>query len=214
MIGTNEDAVAVRTMLDSQPELGYEVRGIIGKPRGRSDWTHLASGTALEQLPALARQTDATGVLLVANALSAAEVHDAIELSTAHGLHVQVWPGFQGLGVASGPPLSHERRNVPLRRIRTRHDLAIRGQTGHRHFGSHTRFADRGTGPAGSLDRHPIGRRRPRPLPTGEDRIERGTLRGLQAADDEGRRRRWASTWLRSTSGPTVRCSRRPAIHG
>jgi exopolysaccharide biosynthesis polyprenyl glycosylphosphotransferase len=98
MIGTNEDAVAVRTMLDSQPELGYEVRGIIGKPRGLSDWTRLASGTALEQLPALARQTDATGVLLVANALSAAEVHDAIELSTAHGLHVQVWPGFRGLG--------------------------------------------------------------------------------------------------------------------
>ncbi len=98
MIGTNEDAVAVRTMLDSQPELGYEVRGIIGKPRGHSDWTHLANGTALEQLPALANQTDATGVLLVANALSAAEVHDAIELSTAHGLHVQVWPGFQGLG--------------------------------------------------------------------------------------------------------------------
>ena len=32
MIGTNEDAVAVWTMLDSQPELGYEVRGIIGRP--------------------------------------------------------------------------------------------------------------------------------------------------------------------------------------
>ena len=38
MIGTNEDAVAVWTMLHSQPELGYEVRGIIGKPRRRSDW--------------------------------------------------------------------------------------------------------------------------------------------------------------------------------
>ena len=98
MIGTNEDAAAVRTMLDSQPELGYEVRGIIGKPQGGSDWSHLPNGPALEQLPSLARETDATGVLLVANALSAAEVHGAIELSTAHGLHVQVWPGFRGLG--------------------------------------------------------------------------------------------------------------------
>ena len=98
MIGTNEDAVAVRTMFDSQPELGYEVRGIIGKPQGYADWTHLPYGPALEQLPALASQTDATGVLLVANALSAAEIHDAIDLSTAHGLHVQVWPGFRGLG--------------------------------------------------------------------------------------------------------------------
>ena len=98
MIGSNEDAVAVRTMLDSQPELGYEVRGFIGEAQGCSDWTHLPNGAALEQLPALARQIDATGVLLVANALSAAEVHDAIELSTALGLHVQVWPGFRGLG--------------------------------------------------------------------------------------------------------------------
>ena len=98
MIGTNEDAIAVRTMLDSQPELGYEVRGIIGKLRRGSDWAQLPNGRALDQLPDIARQTDATGVLLVANALSAAEVHEVIELSTANGLHVQVWPGFRGLG--------------------------------------------------------------------------------------------------------------------
>ncbi len=98
MIGTNEDAVAVWTMLRSQPELGYEVRGFIGKPRRGSDWARLPNGRALDQLPDIARQTDATGVLLVANALSAAEVHDVIELSTANGLHVQVWPGFRGLG--------------------------------------------------------------------------------------------------------------------
>jgi len=98
MIGTNEDAVTVWTMLHSQPELGYEVRGIIGKPRLRSDWADLPNSRALDHLPDIARQTDATGVLLVANALSAAEVHDVIELSTANGLHVQVWPGFGGLG--------------------------------------------------------------------------------------------------------------------
>ena len=97
MIGTNEDAVAVWTMLHSQPELGYEVRGIIGKTRQRSDWEHLSNGRDLDELPDIARQTDATGVLLVANALSASEVHDVIELGTANGLHVQVWPGFRGL---------------------------------------------------------------------------------------------------------------------
>ena len=98
MIGTNEDAVAVWTMLHSQPELGYEVRGVIGKPRRRSDWAHLLNGRALDQLVDIARQTQSSGVLLVANALSAAEVHDVIELCTVHGLHVQVWPGFRGLG--------------------------------------------------------------------------------------------------------------------
>ncbi len=98
MIGTNEDAVAVWTMFHSQPELGYEVRGIIGKPRRRSDWAHLPSSPTLDDLPTIARQTDASGVLLVTNALSAAEVHDVIDLCTANGLHVQIWPGFGGVG--------------------------------------------------------------------------------------------------------------------
>ncbi len=98
MIGTNDDAVAVWTMLHSQPELGYEVRAFIGEPRGRPDWAQLPNGNALDQLPEIARQTEATGVLLVANAVCAAEVRDVIDLCTAHGLHVQIWPGFGGLG--------------------------------------------------------------------------------------------------------------------
>jgi len=97
MIGTNDDAVAVWTMLHTQPELGYVVRGIIGQTEQHPEWEHLRSGQNLNDLPEIARQTDATGVLLVANALSASEVHDAIELGTAQGLHVQIWPGFRGL---------------------------------------------------------------------------------------------------------------------
>jgi exopolysaccharide biosynthesis polyprenyl glycosylphosphotransferase len=97
MIGINDDALAVRTMLETQPDIGYEVRGVIGSSDGGSEWEQLASGRTLEELPELARQTDATGVLLVANALSASEVHQAIELGAAEGLHVQVWPGFRGL---------------------------------------------------------------------------------------------------------------------
>ncbi len=98
MIGANDDAAAIWTMLDSEPELGYEVRGVIGKPRRRSDWAHLPNGQAIDQLPDIASQTDASGVLVVANALSGTEVHRVIELATANGLHVQVWPGFRGLG--------------------------------------------------------------------------------------------------------------------
>lgn len=97
MIGVNDDALAVRTMLEAQPEIGYEVRGVIGPTPSHSAWDQLAFGRTLEDLPDLAKHTDATGVLLVANALSASEVHRAIELGTAEGLHVQVWPGFRGL---------------------------------------------------------------------------------------------------------------------
>jgi len=98
MIGTNEDAVAVWTMLNSEPELGYEVRGIIGKRPRHSNWADLPGSRAIDQLQEIARQTDASGVLLVANALSGAEVRHAIKLASANGLHVHVCPGFRGLG--------------------------------------------------------------------------------------------------------------------
>jgi len=98
MIGGNEDAAAVWTMLDSEPELGYEVRAVIGRLRRNSDWAGLPNSRSIENLPEIAEQTGASGVLVVANALSAAEVHRVIELATASGLHVQVWPGFRGLG--------------------------------------------------------------------------------------------------------------------
>ncbi len=97
MIGTNEDAVAVWTMLHSEPELGYEVRGIIGKSRRRSNWADIPSSSSIDRLPDIARETDASGVLVVANALSGAEVHHAIKLASANGLHVHVCPGFRGL---------------------------------------------------------------------------------------------------------------------
>jgi len=97
MVGTNDDAVDLWTMLHSQPELGYEVRGIIGKPRPCWGWSNLLKGRTIDELPEMAKQTDATGVLVLANALSVAEVNRVIELSAAHGLHVQVCPGFRGL---------------------------------------------------------------------------------------------------------------------
>ena len=97
MVGTDEDAVDVWRMLHSQPELGYEVRGIIGEPRFCPEWAMLPNDRSIDGLPDLAIKTDSTGVLVVANALSATEIHTVIELSTAHGLHVQICPGFRGL---------------------------------------------------------------------------------------------------------------------
>jgi exopolysaccharide biosynthesis polyprenyl glycosylphosphotransferase len=98
MIGANEDATAVWTMLHSEPELGYEVRGFIGEPRSGSDLAQLPNSREIDELPDVAKKTDATGVLLVANALCSAEMHHVIELAAANDLHVQIWPGFRGLG--------------------------------------------------------------------------------------------------------------------
>ena len=107
MVGSNDDAVDVWTMLHSQPELGYEVRGIVGRPRSHPDWVGMPNGLTVERIPDLARLTDSSGVLVVANALCAAEVGRVIELCTAHGLHVQVCPGFRGLA-------TRRVRQVPL----------------------------------------------------------------------------------------------------
>ncbi len=100
MVGTDEDAVDVWRMLDSQPELGYEVRGIIGEPRFCPEWAELPHDRTIAGLPDLAMKTESTGVLVVANALSAAEIRDVIDLSTANGLHVQICPGYRGLATS------------------------------------------------------------------------------------------------------------------
>ncbi len=107
MIGTNDDAIEVLTMLRSQPELGYEVRGIVGKARSCPELAALPSTQTLDDLPGIATEADATGVLVLANALSGAEMNRVIELSSAHGLHVQVCPGFRGLA-------TRRVRRVPL----------------------------------------------------------------------------------------------------
>jgi exopolysaccharide biosynthesis polyprenyl glycosylphosphotransferase len=97
MVGTDEDAVDVWRMLHSQPELGYDVRGIIGEPEVCPEWAELPNSRTIDGLLGVATATESTGVLVVANALSVAEIRDVIELSTVHGLHVQVCPGFRGL---------------------------------------------------------------------------------------------------------------------
>jgi exopolysaccharide biosynthesis polyprenyl glycosylphosphotransferase len=97
MVGTDVDAVDVWRMLHSQPELGYEVRGIIGEPRFCPEWALLPNARKIDGLLDIAVKTGSTGVLVVVNALTVAEIRDVIDLSTTHGLHVQICPGFRGL---------------------------------------------------------------------------------------------------------------------
>ena len=99
MIGANEDAGELLTMLRSQPELGYEVRAIIGETQSGPDWADLPRARSLDELPSIARQTHATGVLILANALSSVEVNRVIKLCARDNLHVQVCPGFRGLAM-------------------------------------------------------------------------------------------------------------------
>ena len=215
MIGTNDDAAEVFTMLRSQPELGYEVRGLIGdEARSRPDWAGLHRARGLDELPELARQTDATGVLVVANALSAAEVNRVIELSAANGLHVQVCPGFRGLATrrVRSVPMSGEaflylepERRPTWQLVAKRVARFRRGGVRCRHHRSDTPACLRGhqtRGPGTGA------------VPPGPNRVGRATLRGLQAAKHGARRRqgRRSSRGNDRTDGPLFKSANDPRI--
>ena len=175
-----------------------------------SDWANLPSSPALDQLPGIARETNACGILLVANAVSASEFHRVIKIGSANGLHVQVWPGFGGLGTRRVRrfPMSGETFLYVEPGKRPAWQLATKRM--HRPGWSGRRPAHGGTRPPGRLDCHPARRRWPSPLSTGEGGVERATLRRLQATDhgDGGRGR--ASTWRSSTSARMGPSSKRP----
>ena len=107
LVGANEDAAAMWQMLSDEPELGYRVGGVVGKEAQVAPWLGIPRQSALEDLPQLAGEVGAEGVILVGSALNAAESAAAVKSSLACGLHVQFWPGLAGM-------LSSRIRTAPL----------------------------------------------------------------------------------------------------
>jgi exopolysaccharide biosynthesis polyprenyl glycosylphosphotransferase len=97
LVGTNEDAAAMRQMLSDEPELGYRVGGVVGKQIQVAPWLGLPRRSDLADLPQLANEVGAEGVILVGSAVTATESAAALRCSLACGLHVQFWPGLAGV---------------------------------------------------------------------------------------------------------------------
>jgi len=97
LVGTNEDAAAIWQMLSDEPELGYRVGGIVGRQVQVAPWHGIPYRPALADLPQLADEVGAEGVILVGSAVTAAESAAAVQGSLACGLHVQLWPGLAGV---------------------------------------------------------------------------------------------------------------------
>ncbi|HET9969568.1 MAG TPA: exopolysaccharide biosynthesis polyprenyl glycosylphosphotransferase [Streptosporangiaceae bacterium] len=93
LVGSNEDAAAMRQMLADEPELGYRIGGVVGKPSQLALWQDLPHAP-LAELPQLADEVGAEGVILVGSAMTSAESGAAVRDSLACGLHVQFWPGL------------------------------------------------------------------------------------------------------------------------
>ena len=97
LVGTNEDAAAIWQMLSDEPELGYRVGGVVGRQVEVAPWQGIPRRSALADLPQLAEEVGAEGVILVGSAVTAAETAAAVHGSLACGLHVQFWPGLAGM---------------------------------------------------------------------------------------------------------------------
>ena len=97
LVGTNEDAAAIWQMLSDEPELGYRVGGVVGRQVQVAPWLGIPSRSALADIPQLAEEVGAEGVILVGSAVTAAETAAAVHGSLACGLHVQFWPGLAGM---------------------------------------------------------------------------------------------------------------------
>jgi exopolysaccharide biosynthesis polyprenyl glycosylphosphotransferase len=97
LVGTNEDAVAMWQMLSDEPELGYRVGGVVGKQAQVAPWQGIPRRSEMAELPELAEEVGAEGVILVSSAVTAAESTAAVRGSLACGLHVQLWPGLPGV---------------------------------------------------------------------------------------------------------------------
>lgn len=107
LVGCNEDAERLCSMLSSEPELGYRVVAIAGERVSPSRWHNLLSSDSVDEIPRFAAATGASGVLIVPFALSSEITERAIALSRASDLHVQLWPGLPRVG-------DRRLRNVPV----------------------------------------------------------------------------------------------------
>jgi exopolysaccharide biosynthesis polyprenyl glycosylphosphotransferase len=96
MVGVNEDAEDLWTLLSEEPELGYRIGGVAGDYRSDAPWHGLPRCPEVEQLGDLAARADANGVIVVASALGPSDRKKAVDLALAAGLHVQVWTGSYG----------------------------------------------------------------------------------------------------------------------
>ena len=97
LVGTNEDAAGIWQMLSDEPELGYRVGGVVGKHAQVAPWQGIPHRSTLVDLPQLADEVGADGVILVGSAVTATESAAAIQSCLARGLHIQLWPGLAGL---------------------------------------------------------------------------------------------------------------------
>lgn len=140
LVGINEDAAQLWTILSEEPSLGYRVGGVVGRGTSSAPWRNLPNRAGVAAITELAAATGASGVIVVASALNPSERRSAVATSLVAGLHVQVWPGSYGMSSrrtrfvpVSGVPLLYiEPRHVAPWQLATKRvmDVALAAAIG------------------------------------------------------------------------------------
>lgn len=114
ILGEGDDARTLHRMLSEHPELGYDVRGVVGGDEERLDFLAadvsvpvLGEGFSMGQV---ARALGASGAIVSANGMAPERLNRTVrELQTAK-LHVQLSTGLYGIAShrLRATPLSHE----------------------------------------------------------------------------------------------------------
>lgn len=94
LLGTNQDSLALWTMLNDEPELGYRIVAVAGPPRRDAPWAGLPTSSLMRDLGALAARVGATGVIMVLSSLDANARSEALQQALTCQLHVQLWTGI------------------------------------------------------------------------------------------------------------------------
>ena len=98
IVGVNDDAAQLRKLLEAEPALGYQVAAMVGTDNVEEVHPRPSSLGTIESIPDVALSTESNGVLLVPNAMTGATMRRVIDVAVSHGLHVQIWPGIEGVG--------------------------------------------------------------------------------------------------------------------
>jgi exopolysaccharide biosynthesis polyprenyl glycosylphosphotransferase len=109
VIGQGDEAGRVVDLLGHHPDLGYRVCGLVGDPVAAATHGLPWMGEPQHALDAITA-SGATGAVLVASGLPAAEVNRLTQALLERGLHVQASAGLWGVGHSrlNVAPLAHE----------------------------------------------------------------------------------------------------------
>jgi len=98
LVGTNTEALALKQLLDTHPELGYRVTGVTGDADGYAAhaWGVPHLGDLSSTLEAVV-DLDADGVIIATSAIDAPELNGLTRELLRHEVHVHMSSGLQGI---------------------------------------------------------------------------------------------------------------------